>query len=219
MIKHFLDISDFKKSELRQILTFAKKIKKKPDNYNSLLKNKFLGLFFEKPSNRTRLSFDIGMKRIGGNVIELNTKEIGFGKRESSSDIINTLSQFIDCLVVRDENHLKIKKFAKFNFLPIVNGLSSYSHPCQILSDIFTIEEIFGDISNASVTWIGDINNVLRSLLQASLLFDFNLNIASPKKILSNNKLIMKQYESKKIHFYDSSTKAIKNCQYLLFQN
>ena len=106
MIKHFVDISDFKKNELRQIMVFAKKIKSNPIKYNKLLKNKSLGMIFEKQSNRTRLSFDIGMKKIGGNLIEIDKKGIGFGRRESDSDLIKILSQYIDCLVIRNNNHL-----------------------------------------------------------------------------------------------------------------
>ena len=136
---HFIDISDFKKNELKKIINFAKKIKKNPKKFHNLLKNKSIGLLFEKPSNRTRTSIDIGMKNIGGNVISLNKDEIGLGKRESDSDIIRTLSLYIDCLIIRNNDHKKIKNLAKLNFIPIINGLSNYSHPCQTLSDIFTM--------------------------------------------------------------------------------
>ena len=114
-------------------------------------------MIFEKQSNRTRLSFNIGMKKIGGNVIELDKKGIGFGKRESDSDMINVLSQYIDCLIIRNNDHLKIKELSRFNLLPIINGLSNFSHPCQILSDIFTIEEVLGSIDNQNITWIGTL--------------------------------------------------------------
>ena len=184
MINHFIDISDFKKNELENIIIFAKKIKDNQNKYKKLLQNKYLGMIFEKQSNRTRLSFDIGMKKIGGNVIELDKKGIGFGKRESDSDIIKVLSQYIDCLLIRNNDHSKIKELSRFNLLPIINGLSNFSHPCQILSDIFTIEEILGPIDKQNISWVGDINNVLISLLQASQIFRFRLNIASPKAIL-----------------------------------
>ena len=127
MINHFIDISDFKKSELKSIISFAKRIKNNPNKYQNLLKNKSLGMIFEKQSNRTRLSFDIGMKKIGGNVIELDKKAIGFGERESDSDIINTLSQYIDCLIIRNNDHSKIKELSRLNLLPIINGLSNIS--------------------------------------------------------------------------------------------
>ena len=210
MINHFVDILDFKKSELKSIISFAKKIKDNPNQYNKLLLNKSLGMIFEKQSNRTRLSFDIGMKKIGGNVIELDKKGIGFGKRESDSDIINVLSQYIDCLMIRNNNHSKIKELSGLNLLPIINGLSNFSHPCQILSDIFTIEEILGPIDKQSISWIGDINNVLISLLQASQIFQFKLNIASPKAILLKNKSLINKFKSTNVSFCSDPIKTIK---------
>ena len=216
MIKHFIDISDFKKVELENIINFAKKIKSQPGKYKNLLNNKSLGMIFEKQSNRTRLSFDIGMKNVGGNVIELNTQAIGFGKRESENDIIKILSQYIDCLVIRNNNHDKIKHLAKLNFLPIINGLSNYSHPCQILSDIFTIEEILGPIQKNKITWIGDINNVLISLIHASEIFNFQLKIASPKEIIKKNKILINKFKSKKIMFYNNPNEVVKEADCIM---
>ena len=167
MVKHFINISDFNKNDLKKIINFAKKIKKNPNKYNKLLQNKSLGMIFQKQSARTRISFNIGMKKIGGNVIELDKNAIGFGQRESDSDIISTLSQYIDCLMIRNDNHSRIIALSKLNLLPIINGLSNSSHPCQTLSDIFTIEEILGSIDNKIISWVGDINNVLISLMQA----------------------------------------------------
>ena len=210
MINHFVDISDFKKSELKSIISFAKRIKNNPNKYKNLLQNKSLGMIFEKQSNRTRLSFDIGMKKIGGNVIELDKKGIGFGKRESDSDIIHVLSQYIDCLIIRNNDHSKIKELSRLNLLPIINGLSNFSHPCQILSDIFTIEEILGPIDKQNITWVGDINNVLISLLQASHIFRFRLKIASPKALLLKNRSLINKFKSINISFCSDPIEAIK---------
>ena len=210
MINHFVDISDFKKSELKSIISFAKRIKNNPNKYKNLLQNKSLGMIFEKQSNRTRLSFDIGMKKIGGNVIELDKKGIGFGKRESDSDMINVLSQYIDCLIIRNNDHAKITELSKLNLLPIINGLSNFSHPCQILSDIFTIEEILGPIDKQNITWVGDINNVLISLLQASHIFRFRLKIASPKALLLKNRSLINKFKSINISFCSDPIEAIK---------
>ena len=138
MIKHFLDLDNFDKSELTKILTFAKKIKKNPKKYSSLLEYKSLGLLIEKQSTRTRLSFAVGMRKIGGAVVELNTNQIGFGTRESAEDILNTISQYLDILMIRNHDHQRLLDLASLNTLPIINGLSNYSHPCQVLSDIFT---------------------------------------------------------------------------------
>ena len=212
MVKHFIDISDFKKNELRSILSFAKKIKNNPNKFNKLLQNKSLGMIFEKQSNRTRLSFNIGMKKMGGNVIELDKKAIGFGKRESDSDIINVLSQYIDCLILRNNDHKKIKALSRLNFLPIINGLSEFSHPCQIISDIFTVEEFFGSINGVNIAWLGDINNVLVPLLQAAKIFKFNLNIGSPSEILMKNKSLVKKFNldyDRHIHREMTATAAL----------
>ena len=195
MINHFIDISDLKKNELESIISFAKRIKNNPNKYNNLLQNKSLGMIFEKQSNRTRLSFDIGMKKVGGNVIELDKKGIGFGKRESDS---------------RNNDHLKIKELSRLNILPIINGLSNYSHPCQILSDIFTIEEILGPIYKQTITWVGDINNVLLSLLQASHIFRFKLKIASPKPLLLKNRSLINKFKSTNISFCSDPLEAVK---------
>ena len=148
MIKHFIDLDNFTKTELRNILSFAAKIKKNQKKYSNILSNKSLGLLFEKESTRTRTSFNIGMQKLGGNVIELDSKKIGFGKRESISDVIQTLSQYIDVLMIRNNSHEELVQCANYNKISIINGLSNYSHPCQVLSDIFTITEKLGKIEN-----------------------------------------------------------------------
>ena len=208
MTKHLIDISDLTLKEIRQILLFAKKIKNNPFKFKNLLENKYLGMIFSEQSTRTRLSFDIGMKKFGGNTIEINQEAIGLGSRESDSDIMNTLSQYIDCLVIRNINHKKIKLLAGINALPIINGLTDYSHPCQILSDTFTIEENIGEIQNKTICWIGDINNVLRSLVEASKILGFCLKIASPEQILKKHKSYIENISSKRINFFDDPVKA-----------
>ena len=214
MIKHFIDIGNFSLKELDLILSSAKKIKKNSTRYEKLFKNKSLGLLFQKESTRTRLSFSIGMQKFGGNVIELDLKAIGFGKRESEEDILKTLSCYIDCLMIRNNNHKKIQYYASLNVLPIINGLSDYSHPCQILADIFTLKEKFGKLSNKTVCWIGDFNNVLRSLIQAQHIYSFQLNIVMPKQILGKNKLNINKIKHSKIKFTDNIKNGVmkSNC-------
>ena len=209
MIKHFIDIDNFSLRELDFILSTAKKIKKNNTRYQKLFKNKSLGLLLQKESTRTRLSFNIGMQKLGGNIIELDSKAIGFGKRESEEDILKTLSCYIDCLIIRNNNHKKIQNYASLNVLPIINGLSDYSHPCQILADIFTLKENLGKLSNKTVCWIGDFNNVLRSLIQAQQLYSFQLNIVMPKKILWKNKLSINKIKHSKIKFTDDIKKGV----------
>ena len=211
MIRHFLDIDDLDKKELRTILSLSKKIKHKPEKFLTLLKNKHLGLLFEKKSLRTRLSFVIGMQKLGGNVIELDGQQIGFGKRESAKDMLNVISQYIDVLMIRNNNHKQLKKLAALNALPIINGLSDYSHPCQILSDIFTIEEFLGKIENQVVSWMGDFNNVLNSLIQAAEIFEFKLNILVPNALGKAEKKIIKNKNLKYSTFYNDIKKGLKN--------
>ena len=187
-MKHFIDISDFNIKKLDLIIKKAKEIKKNPKKYLTKCKNKTLGMIFQKESTRTRVSFSVGIQKLGGNALELNTKSIGFGRRESVQDIFHTLSQYIDLIVIRNNDHKLIKKISKLNLMPIINGLSDYSHPCQILSDMLTINEKIGNIKNKKIAWIGDYNNVLRSLIELQSLYHFKLNVVMPKEILKKNK-------------------------------
>ena len=211
MMKHFVDIDDFNKKELIKILNFAKKLKKNQNKYSSLFKDRSLGLLFLKQSARTRISFSIGMQKLGGNVIELDKNQIGLGERESSSDLLKVMAQYFECLMIRNDNHKQLVEFSRLNVLPIINGLSNHSHPCQILSDIFTIEENLGNIENQQVTWLGDYNNVLTSLIQSAEILKFKLNILVPKKILNSCK---KKSNSKKLKyskFFDNIDLGVKN--------
>ena len=210
-MRHFLDLNNFNKNELNKILTFAKKIKKNPKKYSLLLNDKSAGLLFEKQSTRTRLSLTIGMKKLGGNVIELDTKQIGFGTRESKEDVIKAIAQYLDVLIIRNDNHQQLIQLASLNILPIINGLSDYSHPCQILSDIFTVEECLGRIEKKTIAWIGDFNNVLRSLIHAAEIFRFKLNILVPNSLYKNEKEILIKKNLKFSHFYDDIKLGVKN--------
>jgi len=187
-MKHFIDIKDFNIKKLDSIIKTAKLIKKIPKKFANKCKNKTLGMIFQKESIRTRVSFTVGIQKLGGHAFELDTKSIGFGKRESVEDIFKTLSQFIDLLVIRNNNHKLIRNLSSLNTMPIINGLSDYSHPCQILSDMLTINEKIGNIKNKRISWVGDYNNVLRSLIELQSLYKFKLNVVMPKEILKKNK-------------------------------
>ena len=210
-MKHFLDISDFNTKKLDLIINKAKQIKKNPKKFSSLCKNKTLGMIFQKESTRTRVSFAVGFQKLGGNAIELNTGSIGFNKRESAKDIIKTLSQFIDLVVIRNNDHKLLKKLQGLNILPIVNGLSDYSHPCQILSDMLTINENLGSIKNNKITWIGDYNNVLRSLIELQKLYKFRLNAVLPKEILKKNKLEIYKKNNKNLIITNSIKEGVQS--------
>ena len=210
-MKHFLDISDFNSKKLDLIINKAKQIKKNPKKYSSLCKNKTLGMIFQKESTRTRVSFTVGFQKLGGSAIELNTGSIGFNKRESAQDIFKTLSQFIDLVVIRNNDHKLLKKLASLNILPIVNGLSDYSHPCQILSDMLTINENLGNIKKNKITWIGDYNNVLRSLIELQKLYNFRLTIVLPKEILRKNKSEIYSKKNKNLIITNSIQDGVQN--------
>ena len=187
-MKHFVDIADFNTKKLNLIIKTAKQIKKNPKKFANKCKDKTLGMIFQKESTRTRVSFNVGFKKLGGHSIELNAESIGFGKRENYQDIVRTLSQYIDMLMIRNDDHNIIRNLSSLNVLPIINGLSDFSHPCQILSDFLTINEKLGNIKSQSICWIGDYNNVLRSLIELQSLYKFKLNVVLPKEILNKNK-------------------------------
>ena len=214
-MKHFIDINNFKKTEIDEIIALAKKIKKNPKKYSSSCKNKTLGLIFEKQSLRTRLSFNVGMQKLGGYVLELQSKDIGFdNKREKAEDVLNVLSQYIDCLMIRNNNHKQIVNLSKENILPIINGLTEYSHPCQILGDFLTLQEKFKNYKNVSIAWIGDYNNVLRSLIHLQNIYNFKLNVIIPNQIFKNYKNKFLKCKNKNMKYFDNPFEGVKksNC-------
>ncbi len=214
-MKHFIDINNFKKKEIDEIITLAKKIKKNPKKYSSFCKNKTLGLIFEKQSLRTRISFNVGMQKLGGSVLELQSKDIGFdNKREKAEDVLNVLSQYIDCVMIRNNNHKQIVNLSKANVLPIINGLTEYSHPCQILGDFLTLQENFKNYKNLIIVWIGDYNNVLRSLIHLQNIYNFKLNVVVPNQIFNDYKNEFLKLKNKNLRYFADPIEGIKksNC-------
>ncbi len=211
-MKHFIDINNFKKKEIDEIISLAKKIKKNPKKYSSSCKDKTLGLIFEKQSLRTRLSFNVGMQKLGGSVLELQSKDIGFdNKREKAEDVLNVLSQYIDCIMIRNNNHKQIVNFSKENILPIINGLTEYSHPCQILGDFLTLQENFKNYKNLNIVWIGDYNNVLRSLIHLQNIYKFKLNIVVPHQIFKHHKSEFLKFKNKNLKYFADPILGVKN--------
>ena len=211
-MKHFIDINNFKKKEIDEIISLAKKIKKNPKKYSSSCKDKTLGLIFEKQSLRTRLSFNVGMQKLGGSVLELQSKDIGFdNKREKAEDVLNVLSQYIDCLMIRNNNHKQIVNLSKENILPIINGLTEYSHPCQILGDFLTLQENFKNYKNLNIVWIGDYNNVLRSLIHLQNIYNFKLNVVVPHQIFKHHKNEFLEFKNKNLKYFADPILGVKN--------
>jgi ornithine carbamoyltransferase len=169
-VRHFIDLSSLDGDCVRQLLEDASRLKKRHLQGKSkpLLQGRVLGLIFEKPSLRTRVSFQAGMAQLGGSAIFLTQLESGLGKRESLPDIARTLSQFVDAVVLRTYRHETVEEFARWSSCPVINGLSDYAHPCQALGDLLTLREAFGgNLEGRTVVFVGDGNNVARSLALA----------------------------------------------------
>ena len=198
-MNHFISLKDISIKDLRKILSDAKirkKLRKNLDNLDidkdSPLKGKLLIQMFEESSLRTRLSFYLAIKQLGGSTLTLRPDELHLSKgSESIEDTAKILSNFGNAFMLRTDNDKKLEEFRKYLSIPIINGLSPSSHPTQILSDVFTVEEIKKKpISKLNITWIGDSNNVLNSLISASIKFSFRLNIGCPKRYQPNKKIL-----------------------------
>ena len=181
--RHFLDISQFNNSTLRSILNKAIEFKKAGKNYDKPLLDHTLVLIFEKPSTRTRVSFEVGMRQLGGDVVVLGSRDSQLGHGESISDTARVLSRFADAIMIRTDSHQKLELLAEHSSVPVINGLTDDSHPCQIMADIMTFEEHRGSIEGKTISWVGDGNNVATSWLHAAVKFNFNFKIATPTEL------------------------------------
>ena len=198
-MKNFINISDLSSNELRSIIDEAKsrKIKrlglnKSAADVDKPFEGKSIAMIFEKPSTRTRMSFDIAAKQLGGSSIILNPDGIHYGKGdETLKDTAKVLTEYVDIVMLRTGSHKNLEEFGKHLDIPIINGLSDQSHPCQIMSDILTFEETKGLITNKIIAWLGDgNNNMSNSLIEAAGKFNFNLKIGCPKKYSPNKKIL-----------------------------
>ena len=220
-MKHFINLKDISSKDLRKIILEAKKRKEKRKKFNTLepdkdrpLKGKLLIQMFEKSSLRTRLSFYLAIKQLGGGALTLRPDELHLAKgAESLSDTAKILSTYGNGFMLRTNSDKKLEEFKKYISIPIINGLSPSSHPTQVLSDIFTVEEIKKkSISKLNICWIGDSNNVLNSLIAASVKFSFNLNIGCPKNYEPKKFIIdWVRKNKRKINIFNEAKKAATN--------
>ena len=182
-MKDFLAISDYSPAEVKDFLDLALKLKKEYFKKGSqpIFQGKALGMIFQKPSLRTRVSFDMAMRHCGGDALYLSPSEIGLGKRESIADVARVLSGYVQALMARVFEHAHVLELAKWSSIPVVNGLSDYNHPCQGMADALTIVEKFGDAKGLNVTFVGDGNNVVVSLMHVSAKLGWNFTLASPE--------------------------------------
>ncbi|MBK8617548.1 MAG: ornithine carbamoyltransferase [Anaerolineales bacterium] len=217
-MKDFLAISDYSSDEIQDLLDVAAKLKKKyfKQGNKPIFKGKVLGMIFQKPSLRTRISFDMAMRHCGGDALYLSPSEIGLGKRESIADVARVLSGYVQGLMARVFEHEHVLELAKWSEIPVVNGLSDYNHPCQGMADALTIQEKFGsDAKGLNVTYVGDGNNVAVSLMHVSAKLGWNFTIANPEdyditpKAIEVAKEIAKETGSK-LNFLRDVHEAVK---------
>ncbi len=184
--RHFLDLTDFSTETLRTILEGAKAIKAARTGTrrgDGPLAGKVLAMVFERPSTRTRVSFDVGMRQLGGETLMLTGDEMQLGRGETIADTARVLSRYVDAIMIRILDHKALTELAENATVPVINGLTRLSHPCQIMADVMTFEEHRGPIAGKKVAWTGDSNNVLASWIHAAARFDFEIRVATPPEL------------------------------------
>ena len=215
MNKHFLHISDYNTEELWEIMDLAKIVKGKFHQKADYphFKNKSLAMIFAKPSARTRVSFETGFEWMGGHALFLGPNDIGIGKREAIKDISRVFSRYNDMIMARLFDHKHIIELAEYSTIPIINGLTDYNHPCQIMTDIFTIWEHLGDIENIKIVYVGDGNNIVNSWLHLAMRFPMHFVCCCPEGYEpdENTVKIAKKAKISKIEISHSPNEAVKD--------
>lgn len=184
-VRHFTDLSETPAKDLRLILEHALALKEARlhGKHHPLLAGKKLAMIFETHSTRTRVSFEVAMMELGGHTVALSGNELQISRGETIADTAKVLSRYVDAILIRCHSHEKLKELAQYAEIPVINGLTERSHPCQILADIMTFEDCVGDIAGKTVAWVGDGNNVAQSWIEASALFKFTLRLACPPNL------------------------------------
>jgi len=186
-LRHFLDLPDVPVAELRGIIEASRamkdRFKRDRASADRPLAGKTLAMIFDKPSTRTRVSFDMAMRQLGGDVVMLTGQEMQLGRGETIADTARVLSRYVDAIMIRILNHEALVELARHATVPVINGLTRLSHPCQVMADVMTFEEHKGEIKGHTVAWTGDANNVLSSWMHAAKSFDFRLNVATPPEL------------------------------------
>jgi ornithine carbamoyltransferase len=185
-VRHFLDLTDIPKDDLRGMIETSRAIKAKRKSGSTgdrPLAGKTLAMIFERPSTRTRVSFEVAMRQLGGDVIMLTADEMQLGRGETIGDTARVLSRYVDAIMIRSLDHEAVAELAEHATIPVINGLTRRSHPCQVMADVMTFEEHQGTIRGKTVAWSGDANNVLASWMHAAERFEFQLRVASPPEL------------------------------------
>ena len=206
----FLDIKDLSKKDLERIVDNSIEIKK--NGSDKILKNKNVLMIFEKPSLRTRISFEVCINDLGGNSLILNSNEFKFGERESVHDSTKVLDRYIDFMIIRSFEHSTLKEVASIFSKPIINALTNHSHPCQVIADLVTLKEKLGDFKNKKVSWFGDFNNVTQSWIEAAAILDIKFSIACPSGVsASKNTIKWLQKQNKNLVISENINDIAKN--------
>jgi ornithine carbamoyltransferase len=192
MVRHFLDLAEIDAGALRLILDESQRLKRvrRSEAAPRPLAGKVLAMIFDRPSTRTRVSFDVGMRELGGETILLTGEDMQRRRGETIADTAKVLSRYVDAIMIRTLNHAEVAELAANATVPVINGLTRHSHPCQVMADIMTFEEHRGRIAGRTVAWLGDANNVLTSWVHAAARFDFGLRIAAPPELAPDRKLL-----------------------------
>lgn len=190
MQKDFLSIHDLTQYEFHELLDLTREIKDHPDKYHKKLKNQVLAMIFEKPSLRTRMTFEVGMQELGGKAIYLSPNEVQIGKRETAEDVGRNLERWVDGIIIRTFAHENVVRLAKAVSIPVINALTDLSHPCQGMADFFTLREKKGGLSKVKLAYVGDGNNVCHSLMLAAAKAGSTMVVASPKGYEPNPEMV-----------------------------
>ena len=185
---NFIDLKDLTKDQLIDLISLS--IQWKKNTCDKFMTDKNVVLIFEKPSLRTRISFEVGINQLGGKSYLLNEKEMQLGERETIEDTARVIERYADMVIIRCFGHDQLIKYANISKAPVINALTDYSHPCQVVADLITVKEYLKDFENIKVSWFGDCNNVLQSWIEASVLLNFELNIACPEGIKPDEEII-----------------------------
>ncbi len=217
-MKHCLSLKDLTKDEILSLIEKAIQIKSKIKNKEdySPLKGVILGMIFEKSSTRTRLSFETGMKRLGGDAVFLSPRDIQLGRGETIEDTARVVSRYVDIIMIRTYEHQRILTFAKYSSVPVINALTDLLHPCQVLADLMTIKEKKGDVENIKVAFLGDGNNMANSWIYAAAVVGFELSVATPVDFAPNGVVVKEALElaaksGAKITLTDNPEEAVKD--------
>src|SRR5436190_17922387 len=189
-VRHFLDLIEVPAADLRGMIETARAIKGRRDRRERPLAGKTLAMIFERPSTRTRVSFEVAMRQLGGDAIMLTAEEMQLGRGETIADTARVLSRYVDAIMIRTLDADSVAELARHASVPVINGLTRRSHPCQVLADVMTFEERRGPIRGKAVAWSGDANNVLASWMHAAERFEFELRVATPPELAPKKGLL-----------------------------